>query len=268
MKMKQCSLQALEEYLHATFNWEVHDQALNGIQIANERGVSKLGVGVDFCDDLISAAEKAGCDALLVHHGLYWGRVEALVARKYRLVKRMMANDTALIALHLPLDLHPVLGNNIGLIEALDLVHSGNFGDYKGNAILFEARIKRDSNRKSSNLEQKYASIDFKDLCTRYKSRIGSPLMTLQAHDRSVERIGICSGGGLFGVDMAYQHGCDTYITGDANHIAYHQAKELPINLICGGHYYTETFGVNRLAAALQKKFGLTYQFFDLPTHL
>ncbi len=40
------------------------------------------------------------------------------------------------------------------------------------------------------------------------------------------------------------------------------------MNVIYGGHYATETFGVKALAAHIEARFGLPWSFFDHPTGL
>ncbi len=257
--MRPIALTELEAYFKSVFAESFTncpaDSSINGVQVANTRGVSKLAVGVDCSWALIERAVAARCDALLVHHGIYWGRVEPLVGHRYRLVKELLQQDIALVAIHLPLDLHPELGNNAGLIDALAFRHTGNFGNYKGlQNILFAA--------------EPAAPLSFGDLAARYRAEVGQPLSVLQTHDGWVKKLGICSGGGLFGLEDAHNAGCDSYLSGDANHTAYHLAQELPINLIAGGHYLTETFGVKRLAAALYKELQLPFEFFELPTGL
>ena len=45
-------------------------------------------------------------------------------------------------------------------------------------------------------------------------------------------------------------------------------AEELGLNVLYGGHYATETFGVKALAAYLSKKFRVPWTFLDHPTGL
>ena len=81
-------------------------------------------------------------------------------------------------------------------------------------------------------------------------------------------RIGISSGGSGSEVAAAAKAGVDTFITGEGPHWSFPLAEELGINVLYGGHYATETFGVKALAAALETQFGLPWSFVDHPTGL
>src|SRR5438132_1625625 len=64
------------------------------------------------------------------------------------------------------------------------------------------------------------------------------------------------------------QEKIDMFITGEAPHWAAVAAEELGINLLLGGHYATETFGVKAMAARLSKRFNVPWEFLDFPTGL
>jgi putative NIF3 family GTP cyclohydrolase 1 type 2 len=84
----------------------------------------------------------------------------------------------------------------------------------------------------------------------------------------SVKRIGVVSGGGASLLGEAAAFGLDTLVTGEAPHHAYHEALELGVNLLLGGHYATETLGVKALAGLLSEKYALPWEYLDFPTGL
>ncbi|MCH8936970.1 MAG: Nif3-like dinuclear metal center hexameric protein, partial [Gemmatimonadetes bacterium] len=83
-----------------------------------------------------------------------------------------------------------------------------------------------------------------------------------------VRRIGIVTGGGGSMIEQARDAGIDTFLTGEGTHHTHFDAAEWEINVIYGGHYATETFGVKALAAHLEQEFGIPWKFLDNPTGL
>ena len=67
---------------------------------------------------------------------------------------------------------------------------------------------------------------------------------------------------------LAASEGVDTFITGEGPHWTYALAEELGMNVLYGGHYATETFGVKALAAELSRRFKMPWTFLDHPTGL
>ena len=259
------SLNTLELFLKETLNIDsISEKAINGIQLANKGKITKIAGAVDCSVETIKKAISKKCDCLIVHHGLFWGNQFSLTGRYYEMLRLLIQHDIALIGIHLPLDLDLKYGNNAGLVKALDLDFVERFGDYQGHPILFAAKVPNSNSKKNS----KKTNGTFSSFCKMYEEKIGTPIATIQGNQKKVTSIGICSGGGLFGIEEAVNYGCDTYITGDANHISYHQCKELGINLISGGHYNTETFGVKNLISLLKKEYKIPTTFLDIPTQL
>src|SRR2546428_10560998 len=121
----------LDGYLRVA---EVPDapHAVNGLQVANAGAVSGLAAAVDLCEATVRMAAEQGADLLLVHHGLFWGGLQPLTGRAYRRVAGLMAQNIALYSAHLPLDLHPDVGNNAVLARQLGVTVRGGFGEEYG----------------------------------------------------------------------------------------------------------------------------------------
>ncbi len=230
----------------------VPDVAINGLQVENSGKIKKIATAVDTSLMLLNKVIKDNCDAILVHHGIFWKNPFPITGRYYQILKKLIENDIALIAFHLPLDVHPVYGNNRMLVKRLGLKFLKTFGDYKGIEILIAAL-----NETKEGLQS---------FLNRFSKMIGEPICVVEGGKHQVEKIGICSGGGIFGIEKAKEIGCDTYITGDADHNAFHLCKEIGIHLISGGHYNTEIWGVKELGKILKKNFSVQVNFYDLPT--
>ena len=82
----------------------------------------------------------------------------------------------------------------------------------------------------------------------------------------NVKKIAVISGDGASMLEQAAGTDIDTFITGESDHVSYHTAKELGINLVFCGHYATETVGVKNTGKLIEEKFGLETVFIDVPT--
>ena len=79
-------------------------------------------------------------------------------------------------------------------------------------------------------------------------------------------KVGVCSGGAGEFAEEAKELGCALYITGEASWGEVIAAENCGIEMICAGHYATETFGVKALARAIQSKLHLRTEFLPRST--
>jgi putative NIF3 family GTP cyclohydrolase 1 type 2 len=200
----------------------------------------------------------AGADLLLVHHGMFWGGLQPIVASRYDGLRHAIAAGLAVYASHLPLDLHPQLGNNVRLAHTLDLKPDGGFGEYRG----FEIGVSGAAD---------LATTDIIARVRAFAQPLGSPVIyTPHLPDRRTRRWAIVTGAGASTETLreAVARGVDTLIVGEGPHHTAVEAQELGLVVIYGGHYATETLGVQAAAAALQATFALPWSFIHLPTGL
>lgn len=227
-------------------------RALNGLQVDNSGRVSHVAAAVDACQATIDRAGAIGADLLLVHHGLFWRGLEPLTGRHGRRVRALLEHDVALYASHVPLDCHPDVGNNAVLARDLGLTETEPFGDYDGMAIGIAGAW-------DGSLE---------DLARALADRLGADSHVIAKGPRRLRRVGIVTGGASSLLRQARDAGIDTFITGEGPHHTFFDAEEWGLNLIYAGHYATETVGVQALAAHLQDRFDLPWDFIDHPTGL
>ena len=226
--------------------------AMNGLQVHAPGPVRKLAVAVDAAEYSIQGAVSAGADLLVVHHGLFWGGGAPVTGRMYRRLAPLIKHGVGLYAAHLPLDAHPEVGNCAELARALGLQPVDRFGIYEGRAIGFQAVVDEPRQR----------------LVARAEDVLGGPVQLLAGGPEEVRRVGIVTGGGGSFLTDAVDAGLDTLITGETNHHAYVDAMELGLNVVLGGHYRTETWGVKALARRVQREFDLPWAFLDYPSGL
>src|SRR5437899_10533634 len=116
------------------------DNALNGLQIENSGGVTRLGAAVDVSTRVLTEVAKKNVDLLIVHHGLFWAGLQPVRKSLRRQLQIAFENDIALYSAHLPLDIHPKIGNNAQLARALGLRSTTPFFEEKGQLIGLKAR--------------------------------------------------------------------------------------------------------------------------------
>jgi len=241
---------------------EIPDEpgAVNGLQVECRAGIGRIVAAVDASQATIegAAAPRAastGSTLLLVHHGLFWDGNQPVTGRRYRRLRTLLDSDTALYSAHIPLDVHPEVGNNVVLSRALGLEPGGQFGAYRG--ILIGAwgvhpgappRLR---------------------LCEEVAATLGiapSAIRLIPGGPPTVGRVGIITGGAGNQIGAAREAGLDTFITGEGAHHTYFDAMESGVNAIYAGHYATESLGVQALAARLSEQFGLPWEFHAHPT--
>ena len=226
--------------------------ALNGLQLANNGTVTRLGAAVDAGEATLKAAAEAGVDLLLVHHGLFWAGLQPLTGPAFRKTALAIRSNLAVYSAHLPLDVHPEIGNNALLAKEIGLTGTEPFFFEKGRFIGLKAAME----------------VPLVELISRVENAVAGPVKFFGAGPEITKDIGVVTGGAGAEIYKAAGEGVDTFITGEGPHWAAIAAEELGINLILAGHYATETFGVKALAARVSREFGLPWQFIDHPTGL
>ncbi len=253
--MAQNTLQTLVGYcdrLLAVKEFTDWTGAGNGLEVENSGKVTRIGAAVDATASTIELAAARGVNFLLVHHGLFWGQPYPWTGRRYQAIRLLCSQDMAVYGAHLPLDAHARFGNNAQLCRALGLGRLKPFFMEKGSYIGWQSAT----------------SISRETLAKRLAALVGRPPVVAPGGPAMCRRIGVVSGGAGDHLQQAAEEGVDTFITGEGAHWNYAQAEDLGINVLYGGHYATEVFGVKALAAHLSSRFKLPWEFIDYPTGL
>jgi dinuclear metal center YbgI/SA1388 family protein len=254
-------LERIAEHLDALLRTsEVPDYAgaMNGIQVDHAGPVSRCAVAVDASVQTIEGAIAAGANLLIVHHGLFWSGVQPLRGRFYERVRLLLNHDVAVYASHLPLDLHPTLGNNPLLAQALGLLPAAPFARFQSISV----GVMGEADLETTTLAERARVV---------AEREGGALVAIGVTPgRRTRRWAICTGAGASSDSLreAAAAGVDTLIVGEGPHHTAVEAQELGIALLYAGHYATETFGVRALGQELERTFGLPWSFVAAPTGL
>ncbi len=241
----------LDEYL-STADVQDGPGALNGLQVENSGSVGRIVAAVDACQATIDAAVVSHADLLLVHHGLFWGKPQPATGRQWMRLKQLITNDIAVYSSHLPLDRHPEVGNNAVFAAALGLSGTEPFGEYDGTVVGVAGEL----------------TLPLDALVRRIQDVLGVAPRVIAGGPARVRRVGIVTGGAGSMIEQARAARIDTFVTGEGGHHTYFDAEEGGVNVIYGGHYATETFGVKALATHIEDKFGIPWEFVDHPTGL
>jgi dinuclear metal center YbgI/SA1388 family protein len=229
-----------------------YEGAVNGLQVENNGAVTRVAAVVDASLATVRLAVTAKADLLIAHHGLFWGESHPWTGKRYELLRLLLNHNLAVYSSHLPLDAHPRFGNNAQLCAALGLVQLHPFFLDHGINIGCQARTRM---RRS-------------ELARRLERATGTKALVIPGGPDVCRRIGVVSGGAGDQLKIAAAEGVDTFITGEGPHWTYALAEDLGLNVIYGGHYATETFGVKALAADLSRRFRVPWVFLDHPTGL
>ncbi len=232
--------------------------ALNGLQVEHTGPVTGCAVAVDASLRTIDGAIAAGANLLVVHHGLYWSGMQPLRGRFYRRARLLIEHDIAVYASHLPLDLHPTLGNNHLFARALGLQPRAGFARFQDMTV----GVMGDADIETTALVAAAHAV---------AEREGGSVVAVGAETgRRTRRWGLCTGAGASSDTLreAATLGLDTLIVGEGPHHTGVEAQELGIAVIYAGHYATETFGVRALGQELGRAFHLPCTFVAAPTGL
>jgi dinuclear metal center YbgI/SA1388 family protein len=227
---------------------EFSDYGPNGLQVPGSSEVDTLVTGVSASVALFERAAAEGAGLVLVHHGLFWrGMPQQIEPALHRRLAPLFRHDIALAAYHLPLDAHPVVGNNALLAEGLRVderepwAEIGQVGRFAGDGIAKE------------------------ELVARVRALTNREPLHLDFGPGRIRSIGIVSGGAADHVGGAIAAGHDAFLTGEPAERVMTQAREAGIHFLAAGHYATETFGVRRLGDDLATRFGIRHVFVDDP---
>jgi dinuclear metal center YbgI/SA1388 family protein len=229
---------------------DIPDYCPNGLQVSNSGQVNKVCTAVTASLETIEKAAAAGADLLLVHHGYFWkGEPAPITEMKYQRIAALLKHDMALVAYHLPLDIHPELGNNAQIAQRFGL-KIRDYGYPEGRLPLVA-------------MAELSEAIDYDDLAVRCQHIFGQKPLVIAGGKHRIQRLAWCSGGAQDYIVEAKRMGADAYISGEVSERTYYQARELGIHYLACGHHATERFGIQALGQWLQQELGVTVQFID-----
>ena len=245
--------QFLNDYLNDYLNCaEYQDYAPNGLQVEGRDDIYKICSAVTASCQVIDAAIQQKADALLVHHGYFWrGENPVIVGNKKLRISKLLTNSLNLYAYHLPLDCHPVIGNNACLGNLLPVHSCERHPAHNTPSLLWTGR-----------LHQPITASALSTIITDVLQR--QPLHICGEENQLINKIAWCSGGAQDLIEDAYKLGADAFISGEVSERTYYLAQELPIHYFGCGHHATERYGIQALGAHLAEKFQLEHVYIEV----
>ncbi|MEF1203532.1 Nif3-like dinuclear metal center hexameric protein [Vibrio rotiferianus] len=230
----------------------IKDYAPNGMQVEGKSEIKRIVTGVTASQALIDKAIELEADALLVHHGYFWkGEPEPIRGMKGKRIRSLIKSDINLYGYHLPLDIHPELGNNAELARLLDIEVEGGLEGHPQSVALF------------GRLKQAMSGAEFANKINHALNR--EPLHIAPDNaEKMIETVGWCTGGGQDFIELAAQHGLDAFISGEISERTTYTARELDIHYFSAGHHATERYGIKALGEWLAQEHGLDVTFIDI----
>jgi dinuclear metal center YbgI/SA1388 family protein len=247
--VKRQALQSLlNDYLRVS---TIKDYCPNGLQVEGKDNILRIVTGVTASEALIDAAIEGNADAILVHHGYFWkGESSTVTGMKKRRLAKLLAHDINLFAYHLPLDLHPEVGNNRQLGEVFNFAHLQPIEGIAPQGIVYQGTTS--------------TPLSFAQLCKHIAYRLGRKPLCEGNQDTQVQNIAWCTGGGQSFIEQVADLDVDVFITGEVSEPTIHVAREMGIHFISAGHHATERYGIKALGEYLHSNYDLEVQFIDI----
>lgn len=231
---------------------QIKDYCPNGLQVQGTDNINTVITGVTASMAMIDLAIANKADALIVHHGYFW-KNESYILRgmKRDRIKKLLEHDINLYAYHLPLDIHPVLGNNAQLAQLLGI-------DVTNGLEI--------NNLLSIAMQGHFADlITADDLAIRITDKLQRQCLHIQApSNKDIKTVAWCTGGGQDYIELAAEQGIDAFITGEVSEKTTHIAREMDIHFYAAGHHATERYGVKALAKFIVEEMNLSAKFIDV----
>jgi dinuclear metal center YbgI/SA1388 family protein len=223
------------------------DYCPNGLQVEGERPIRRLVSGVTASLALIRAAVDDGADALLVHHGWFWRGEDPRVTgtRRARLAE-VLGHGLHLFAYHLPLDVHPQLGNNAQLAARMGWRVDGHAGEQ-------DLIAWHDLARPASAAQ----------VARKLGERLGREPLAVGALDRPIRRLAWCTGAAQDMLDQAIEARADAFVSGEIAERTTHLAREAGVVYFAAGHHATERYGVQALGEHVAGRLRIAHRFVE-----
>ncbi|WP_027672412.1 Nif3-like dinuclear metal center hexameric protein [Rheinheimera baltica] len=230
---------------------KIRDYCPNGLQVEGKAQINRVVTGVTASQALLDAAVAVNADAILVHHGYFWkNEAYPVIGIKRKRLQTLLNHDINLLAYHLPLDVHPVLGNNAQLGLLLHATNVCAVNEAEPNGVLMQGEL--------------IAETALDTIAKSLESSLNRQVLVHDAGIGSVKTLAWCTGGGQGYIEQAAAAGAQLFITGEVSEQTIHLSRELGIHFIAAGHHATERYGIKALGECIARQFGLDVQFIDI----
>jgi dinuclear metal center YbgI/SA1388 family protein len=228
----------------------VTDYGPNGLQVEGKADIMSVATAVSASLTTIESAIERGVDALIVHHGLFWQRDSYVIEGvKRKKIFLLLEQRISLFAYHLPMDMHPEIGNNWKAAKEMGWLGLQPFGYLNGIPIGVKGEISPCSRE---------------ELKGRLEAYYQHPAVCAWGGPDPIQTVALVSGGAHKTIMDAARQGIDAFITGSFDEPIWHQAVEEGVNFFALGHSATERIGPRALASHIENTLHLPCHFLDI----
>lgn len=226
------------------------DYCINGLQIEGNESVTHIGTAVSASLETIQHAIKKNMQALIVHHGLFWqGDSPQVTGSRREKLSLILKHNLSLIAYHLPMDAHRLIGNNWKAAVDLGWKNLEPFGYFKGVPIGVKGTME---------------PIHRQDFQKQLEKYYHHPATIAAGGKEKISSAALISGGAYKSIIDASKEEIDCFITGNFDEPAWNQAFEEKINFFAMGHSATERVGPKALCDFLRAEINVECNFIDV----
>lgn len=230
---------------------KVKDYCPNGLQVEGKVDIHRIVTGVTASQALIDRAIAHKADAIFVHHGYFWRGEDACIkGMKRNRIKALLAHDINLFAYHLPLDIHPELGNNVQLAKRLGIEVVGGLELNNSTSVALQGHFKK--------------AMEVSALKDKISTTLGREPQIILGGDHPISTVAWCTGGGQNYIELAAEQGIDAFITGEISEQTVHTAREMNIHFFAAGHHATERYGAKAVGEHIHQAFDVEVEFVDI----
>lgn len=230
---------------------KIKDFCPNGLQVEGKTKITKIVTGVTASQALIDQAVDVGADAILVHHGYFWkGESPCLTGMKKKRISTLLKHDINLYAYHLPLDIHPVLGNNAQLANLLGIKDVTPLEEGNAQSVVMKGVFPE--------------AIAPEELCKKINLTLNKPPLHEASNKPKIKTVAWCTGGGQGYIEQAAIQNIDAFITGEVSEQTIHISREMNIHFFAAGHHATERYGAKALGEHIQGCLNIETIFIDI----
>ena len=213
------------------------------------REVKKILLSLDITESAIVYAANNGFDVIISHHPLIFKPIRSLNTTDLTSKRAISAliSGISVMSFHTRLDALTGGVNDV-LCDLLNIMDTNAFGP-AGEEI---GRV---------GTVEPAPLCDFAKLI---KEKLGSDIVVVTDAGKNVSRVAVIGGDGKDYVKAAQLAGADTFVTGRCGYNVDVDAKDLGLNIIEAGHYYTEAPVLHKLAELIESRFaGLNIEYYN-----
>lgn len=205
-----------------------------------DASVTRVMTALDITDDVIAEAAEWGAELIVSHHPLIFSPVKSVTDASWvgRRILALAESHMAAVCMHTNLDAAQG-GVNDALMAALGGAVTETLDPISG----------------IGRIGMLPAPMGFSDFLAHTKKALCANGLRYHDAHRTVQHIACCGGSGSGEIALAFEAGCDTYVTADVKYDQFLEAKNLGINLIDADHFCTENVVVPVLARWLREAF-------------